>query len=78
MADHAKPRGFAALSPERRAEISRLGGQKSQSIGVAHRFNSETGSKAGQRGGAVTSANAEHMAAIGRRGAESRAAKKAK
>lgn len=44
-------RGFARLSPERLSEIARLGGKKAHENGTAHEFNSETGKKAGVKGG---------------------------
>lgn len=37
-----KPRGLAAVSPERRAEIARMGGKAAQASGKANRFDSET------------------------------------
>lgn len=46
-----KRRGFAALDPERRREISRLGGQAAHAQGTAHRFTSEEASAAGKKGG---------------------------
>lgn len=36
-----KPRGFAAISPERRREIAKKGGQAAQATGRAHRWNRE-------------------------------------
>lgn len=44
-------RGFASMSPERRAEISRLGGRAAQQQGVAHRFTKDTAREAGKKGG---------------------------
>lgn len=44
-----KPRGFAALSPERRAEISSLGGKRAHEKGTAHKFDSESGREAASR-----------------------------
>jgi general stress protein YciG len=46
-----KPRGFAAISPERRREISSKGGHASQATGKAHRFTTEEASAAGKKGG---------------------------
>lgn len=37
-----KPRGFATMSPERRAEISSRGGKAAHERGTAHHFTSET------------------------------------
>lgn len=67
-----KKRGFAALSPEERAEISRLGGKAAHARGTAHEFNSAEGKMAGKKGGAAISANRSHMSAIGRVGGKSR------
>jgi uncharacterized protein len=42
MTDDVKPpKGFARLSPERRKEISALGGRASHLQGKAHEFTSE-------------------------------------
>lgn len=43
-----KPRGFAAMTPERRKEIAAMGGRKAHANGNAHRFNSVTASIAGK------------------------------
>jgi general stress protein YciG len=58
-------RGFAALSPERRRELARLGGQRAQALGTAHRFTPEEAAEAGRKGG---------HAGLGRRGRRSEAA----
>lgn len=47
-----KPRGLAAVSPERRREISRMGGHAANAAGVRHRFNPETARAAGQKAAA--------------------------
>jgi general stress protein YciG len=47
-----KPRGLAAVSPERRREISRMGGKAAEAAGVRHRFNPETARAAGQKAAA--------------------------
>lgn len=39
-------RGFASLSPERRAEIASLGGKKVQAMGKGHKWSPETAKKA--------------------------------
>ena len=44
-----RPRGFAALTPERRAEISSLGGKRAHANGTAHKFDSESGRDASKR-----------------------------
>lgn len=46
-----KPRGFAAIDPERRREISRLGGKAAHAAGTAHRFTAEEAREAGRKGG---------------------------
>lgn len=53
-----KPRGFAAISPERRAEIARLGGQASHAAGTAHKFTKAEAAAAGRKGGLAKRANA--------------------
>ncbi len=49
-----KPRGFAAMSAERRAEISRKGGQAAHQTGKAHRFTQDEAREAGRKGGQAT------------------------
>lgn len=49
-----KPQGFAVLSPERRAEISRKGGKAAHAMGKAHKFTSEEAKAAGHKGGTKT------------------------
>jgi general stress protein YciG len=71
MTDKQK-RGFAVLPPERQREISSLGGRRSHEMGTAYEFTSEDARAAGAKGGAKTSANREHMAAIGRLGGQAR------
>lgn len=63
-----KPRGFATLSKERRAEISRLGGIAAHQKGFAHVFNSETAKEAGRKGGIARSKDRQVMKDIGRLG----------
>lgn len=67
-------RGFAAMDPARRREISRLGGRKAHERGVAHRYTPEEARIAGCKGGKSVSRNREHMAEIGRRGGKMKAA----
>lgn len=69
MTDHNQkaPRGFAAMSPERRREVARKGGKRAQEMGTANRFDSERASKAGSVAGKVIAARGE-MAALGRKG----------
>jgi general stress protein YciG len=47
-----RPRGLAALSPERRREIASKGGRTSQSRGTAHQWTAEEASAAGKKGSA--------------------------
>jgi general stress protein YciG len=46
-----KPRGFAALPPEVRQEISRKGGRAAHAAGTAHEFTHEEAREAGRKGG---------------------------
>ncbi len=52
-----KPKGFAAMTPERRREISQKGGRSSFEKGVLYRFTSETAAAAGRKGGKARAAN---------------------
>jgi general stress protein YciG len=45
-------RGLAAMSPERRREIARMGGRTSQARGTAHQWTAEEASAAGKKGSA--------------------------
>ncbi len=44
-------RGFAAMTPEQRREIGRLGGVAAHERGSAHHFTSEEAREAGRKGG---------------------------
>ncbi|HYG69367.1 MAG TPA: KGG domain-containing protein, partial [Anaeromyxobacteraceae bacterium] len=44
-------RGFAAMSPEKRAEIARKGAAKLAALGKAHRFSSDEARSAASKGG---------------------------
>ena len=44
-----RPRGLAAMSPERRREIARKGGQAAQARGTGHRWTVEEARKAGKK-----------------------------
>lgn len=46
-----KPQGFAAISPERRREITRKGGKAAHAMGTAHQFTPEEARVAGRKGG---------------------------
>jgi len=71
----AKPRGFAAMSPEKRREISSKGGKTAHAMGKAHTFTSKEAAKAGRKGGKAVSKNHEHMQEIGSKGGDARAKK---
>ncbi len=47
-------RGFAAMSPEKRREISRKGGRAAHQKGTAHQWTSEEARVAGRKGGAIS------------------------
>ena len=66
-------RGFAAISPERLAEIASKGGKAAHEKGLANEFDHETAKAAGRKGGLAVSQDAKHMAEIGRRGGRSKA-----
>ena len=67
-----KPRGFAAMDPEKQREIARKGGKIAHLRGNAHEFTSEEAREAGRKGGQAVSRDRKHMAKIGRLGGESR------
>jgi general stress protein YciG len=46
-----KPRGFAAMSVEKRREIARKGGRSAQAKGTGHKINHEEAVAAGRKGG---------------------------
>jgi general stress protein YciG len=51
MTTTKRPKGFAAMTPEKVREIARKGGYAAQRKGTAHRWNSDTGRAAGIIGG---------------------------
>lgn len=51
-----KPRGFAALTPERLRQISHQGGVAAHLKGTAHQWNPITAREAGRKGGLSTRA----------------------
>lgn len=65
-----RPRGFAAMPPERVREIAAMGGRKSHQLGVAYQWSSTEAAEAGRRGGALIAQDREHMARIGKAGGE--------
>jgi general stress protein YciG len=67
-----KPRGFAAMDPERQREIASKGGRIAHLRGNAHEFTSEEAREAGRKGGQAVSKDRKHMARIGRLGGEAR------
>jgi general stress protein YciG len=46
--------GFAALSPEERTRIARLGGKAAWATGKAHRWDAESAAEAGRKGGSIS------------------------
>lgn len=46
-----RKRGFAAMTPEKRRELSSRGGKASHATGKAHRFTTEEAKAAGRKGG---------------------------
>ena len=65
-----RKRGFAAMTPEQRAEISARGGRAVQAKGTGHRFTPQGAAAAGRKGGHVVSRDRAHMGRIGRSGGE--------
>lgn len=72
MPEVRRGRGFAGMDPLRQKEIARMGGRAAHEKGSAHEFSPEEARQAGRKGGLTTSRDREHMAAIGREGAEVR------
>lgn len=70
-----KRRGFASMTPERRREISSMGGIATweNGNGKGYQEGSEATKASGRKGGTAISQNREHMAEIGRKGGNSRA-----
>lgn len=62
----SKPRGLAAMTPEKRREIAQKGGKAAQAKGTGRRFTSAEAREAGRKGGAAHTR--EHLAEIGRKG----------
>jgi general stress protein YciG len=46
-----KPRGFAAMSPEKQREIASMGGKAAHKSGNAHEFTPDEAREAGRKGG---------------------------
>lgn len=49
-----RARGFATMSPERRSEIARLGGQAAHRLGVGHEWTPAEARIAGKKGGTIS------------------------
>ena len=71
-----KPRGFAALTPERRREIASLGGRAALAKGSLHRFTPDQYRRGAASGGHAVARDVRHMEAIGRRGGLASAARR--
>ena len=50
MEEMKKKRGLAAMDPERRKAIARMGGKAAHSLGVAHQFTSDEARTAAEIG----------------------------
>ncbi len=70
-----KPRGFAAMDPEKQRLIASKGGRIAHQRGHAHEFTPEEAREAGRKGGQSVSRDRKHMAAIGKLGGEARSQK---
>lgn len=46
-----KPRGFAAMDPQKQREIASRGGKSAHAKGTAHQFTPEEAREAGTKGG---------------------------
>jgi uncharacterized protein len=71
----SKKQGFASLTPERRAEIARIGGRTAHEQGRAHEFTPEQARDAGRKGGKIVASDKNHMREIGSKGGKTRARK---
>jgi len=60
------------MDQEKQRQIASMGGRAAHEKGTAHEFTSEEAREAGRKGGETVSQDREHMAAIGRKGGESR------
>src|SRR4051812_32413256 len=68
-------RGFAGMAVDKRRAIAARGGRAAHAMGTAHQFTSAEAKAAGRIGGALVSRDREHMATIGRKGGEAKAAR---
>lgn len=64
--------GFASMDGSKQREIASKGGKSAHAMNLAHEFSSDEAREAGRKGGIAVSADREHMAAIGRKGARKR------
>lgn len=65
-------RGFASMDPAKQREIAGMGGRAAHAMGNAHEFTPDEARRAGRKGGIAVSADAGHMAAIGKLGGQAR------
>lgn len=49
-------RGFGSMSPERRREISSMGGRAAQARGTGHQWDAASAKEAGRKGGRASQA----------------------
>lgn len=56
MTETKQRRGFAAMSPEKRRELSARGGRAVQAAGKGRQWTSETAASAGRKGGLAAGA----------------------
>lgn len=72
MAEERRPRGFAAMSPERVRELARKGGIAAHEQGTAHVFTEEEARAAGRLGGQTIARDKVRMRKLGQMGAAAR------
>ena len=65
-------RGFAMMDPDTLRAVCSQGGKTAHAHGRAHRFNPETASRAGKKGGASVATDRTYMATIGQRGGKAK------
>ena len=64
------------MDRQKQREIASKGGQEAHQRGTAHEFTPEEARHAGKKGGLSVSRDRAHMSQIGRKGGESRGARK--
>ena len=67
-------RGFASMTKARRQEIASKGGKAAHEKGTAHEWTPEEARAAGRKGGEIISRDKDHMARIGAKGGQQKAA----